>query len=206
MTIYGTSVNVLIVDNYDSFVFNLADEFERRGHTVTVWRNDIGVDRALELIDALPAPRLVVLSPGPGTPDRAGCCEELVRRAPEGVTLFGVCLGHQAIVEALGGRIGRARSVVHGKATKVDHSRSGLFQGLPTPMAVGRYHSLIGARIPDALAVTAEVDGEPMAVEHRRRPIYGVQFHPESILTPLGGRLIDNLIELARGDRDPQRR
>jgi len=201
MTSETERVSVLLVDNYDSFVFNLADEFERRGHRVTVWRNDISATRALELVDALAPPRLVVLSPGPGTPDRAGCCEELVRRAPSELPLFGVCLGHQAIVEALGGRVGRARRVVHGKASRVDHARQGLFEGLPSPMAVGRYHSLIGTRIPDELEVTAEVEGEPMAVEHPRRPVYGVQFHPESILTPQGGRLIDNLIGLAAGGR-----
>ena len=199
-------VSVLLVDNYDSFVFNLADEFERRGHRVEVYRNDIPAERALELAAALPGPRLVVLSPGPGTPDRAGCCEELVRRAPDELPLFGVCLGHQAIVEALGGRVGRARRVVHGKASPVDHTRRGLFEGLPTPMSVGRYHSLVGTRIPDELSVTAEVEGEPMAVEHHRRPIYGVQFHPESILTPEGGRVIDNLIRLASNGRQQRRR
>jgi anthranilate synthase/aminodeoxychorismate synthase-like glutamine amidotransferase len=198
--------SVLLLDNYDSFVFNLADEFERRGHPVTVYRNDIAADRALELLEDLPAPKLVVLSPGPGTPDRAGCCEELVRRAPEALPVFGVCLGHQAIVEAMGGRVGQAKQVVHGKASQVDHARGGLFGGLPNPMAVGRYHSLVGTHIPDDLVVTAEIAGEPMAVEHRRRPVYGVQFHPESILTPLGGRLIDNLIRLAASGRDDTRR
>ncbi|MBW2276069.1 MAG: aminodeoxychorismate/anthranilate synthase component II [Deltaproteobacteria bacterium] len=202
MTAETARVSVLLVDNYDSFVFNLADEFARRGHEVVVWRNDISATRALELAAALPAPRLLVLSPGPGTPERAGCCEELVRRAPVGIPLFGVCLGHQAIVQALGGRVGQARRVVHGKASRVDHARSGLFEGLPSPMAVGRYHSLVGTRIPEELVVTAELDGEPMAVEHSQRPIYGVQFHPESILTPLGGRLIDNLIRLAARGRD----
>jgi len=206
MSASGERGSVLLVDNYDSFVFNLADEFERRGHGVTVWRNDIAASRALELAEAMPAPRLVVLSPGPGTPDRAGCCEELVRRAPDDVAVFGVCLGHQAIVEALGGRVGRARRVVHGKASLVEHSAEGLFAGIPSPMAVGRYHSLVGTRIPDGLSVTAEVDGEPMAVTHRERPIYGVQFHPESILTPLGGRLIDNLIRLAASGRGRTRR
>lgn len=201
MTTETARVSVLLVDNYDSFVFNLADEFARRGHEVAVWRNDISATRALQLAEALPAPRLVVLSPGPGSPDRAGCCEELVRRAPFGLPLFGVCLGHQAIVEALGGRVGQARRVVHGKATRVDHARRGLFDGLPSPMAVGRYHSLVGTHIPAELTVTAEVDGEPMAVEHPQRPVYGVQFHPESILTPLGGLLIDNLIRLAAEGR-----
>lgn len=198
--------SVLIIDNFDSFVFNLADEFARRDHEVSVWRNDIPASRALELAAALPVPALVVLSPGPGTPARAGCCVDLVRRAPAGLPLFGVCLGHQAIVEAFGGRVGPARRVVHGKASRVEHDGSGLFDGLPVPMAVGRYHSLVGTRIPAELVVTAEIDGEPMALEHVEHPIFGVQFHPESILTPQGGRLIDNLIRLAANGRDRARR
>ena len=196
MILRDGSASVLVVDNYDSFVFNLADEFARRGHRVTVWRNDISAERALELAEDLPSPGLVVLSPGPGTPGRAGCCVELVRRAPADLPLFGVCLGHQAIVEAFGGCVGPARRVVHGKATTVAHDGVGLFAGLPSPLAVGRYHSLIGARIPPELEVIAELDGEPMAIRHRTRPIHGVQFHPESILTPEGQKILANFLAM----------
>jgi anthranilate synthase component 2 len=190
--------SVLFVDNYDSFVFNLVDEFARRGCAVTVYRNDVGVGTALALAAALPAPRLVVLSPGPGTPATAGCCVELVRRAPPDLPLLGVCLGHQSIIAALGGAVGPAPAIVHGKPSAIQHDGAGLFAGLGSPLTAGRYHSLIGTRIPPALAVTARLGEVPMAVAHRRRPLWGVQFHPESILTPQGGRLIDNALALAR--------
>jgi anthranilate synthase component 2 len=199
-------ISVLLVDNYDSFVFNLADELERRDARVTVWRNDIPVERALELVADLPPPRLVVLSPGPGRPERAGCCVELVRRAPADLPLLGVCLGHQAIVAAVGGEVGLAGSVVHGKASRIAHTGQGLFAGLPSPMTAGRYHSLIGSRIPTQLRITASLGELPMAVEHESRPVWGVQFHPESILTPAGGRLIENAIALAAGSCGRQRR
>jgi anthranilate synthase/aminodeoxychorismate synthase-like glutamine amidotransferase len=199
-------ISALLVDNYDSFVFNLADELERRGARVSVWRSDIPVQRVLELAGDLPHPRLVVLSPGPGTPERAGCCVELVRRAPADLPLFGVCLGHQAIVSACGGRVVPAPSVVHGKSSRITHTGRGLFAGLPSPMAVGRYHSLVGAELPTELRATAALGELPMAVEHESRPVWGVQFHPESILTPAGGRLIENLIELAAHVRHEGRR
>jgi len=135
---------ILVVDNYDSFVFNLVDEFARRGCAVEVWRNDLSADRALQLASALPAPRLVVLSPGPGTPADAGCCTELVRQAPATLPIFGVCLGHQAIIEALGGSVGQSPEIVHGRPFPLTHHGRGLFAGLPSPFAAGRYHSLVG--------------------------------------------------------------
>jgi anthranilate synthase/phosphoribosyltransferase len=207
MSAQATSrISVLLVDNYDSFVFNLADELARRGARVAVWRNDISVSAALELAADLPRPGLVVLSPGPGRPERAGCCVELVRRAPSDLPLFGVCLGHQAIVVALGGEVGPAPAVVHGKASRITHEGRGLFAGLASPLAVGRYHSLTARRVPTELRVTAELDGLPMALEHESRPLWGVQFHPESILTTAGGRMIENLLELAAAGCGGQRR
>jgi anthranilate synthase component 2 len=189
--------NVLFIDNFDSFVFNLVDEFARRGAAVEVWRNDTPADRALELIARMPKPKLLVLSPGPGTPASAGSCLELVRRAPNGLPILGVCLGHQSIVEALGGAVVRADRIVHGKASAIEHDGEGLFEGLPSPMAAGRYHSLVAGDVPEELEVSASSGEIVMAVRHRTRPVHGVQFHPESILTPLGGRLVENALEIA---------
>ncbi|MCP4605729.1 MAG: aminodeoxychorismate/anthranilate synthase component II [Proteobacteria bacterium] len=189
--------NVLFIDNFDSFVFNLVDEFARRDCRVEVWRNNISADQALEIAVDLPAPRLIVLSPGPGTPAGAGCCVDLVRKAPFHMPIFGVCLGYQAIAEAFGGEVTRAGEVVHGKASTIVHNKCGLFEGLSSPMTVGRYHSLMAGTVPKELEVTARFEDMVMGLKHTERPIEGVQFHPESILTPLGGKLIDNLLRLA---------
>jgi anthranilate synthase/aminodeoxychorismate synthase-like glutamine amidotransferase len=190
---------VLFIDNYDSFVFNLVDEFQKREARVEVWRNNIPADKALEIAGGLARPRLVVLSPGPGTPASSGCCVELVQKADPDLPIFGVCLGHQAIVEAAGGRVDGAGEIVHGKASRVTHDGGGVFNGLPSPLTVGRYHSLVGVDIPPELRIVATLDQMVMAVEHADRKLFGVQFHPESILTPEGGRLIDNIIVWARG-------
>ena len=189
--------SVLFIDNFDSFVFNLVDEFARRRCNVEVWRNDISADRALEIAASFAGPKLVVLSPGPGTPAAAGCCVELVRKAPAELPIFGVCLGHQSIVEAFGGEVVRADEIVHGKASGIKHDGRGIFQGLPTPMTVGRYHSLAAGAVPEELEVNAGLGDIVMGVRHVSRPLMGVQFHPESILTPLGGRLIDNVLRMA---------
>jgi len=192
-----TAPSVLFVDNFDSFTFNLVDDLRRRGAAVDVYRNDLAPGRALELALALPAPRLIVLSPGPGHPAEAGCCLELVRLARGRIPLFGVCLGHQAIVEALGGRVGPAGAVVHGKADAVEHEGGPLFRGLPSPVTVGRYHSLAALEVPAELRVTARTGDVVMAVEHRTERLAGVQFHPESILTPGGVALLGNVVAWA---------
>lgn len=196
----GTSV--LVIDNYDSFIFNLVDELERRGARVEVWRNDLSAADALGIASRMQGPRLVVLSPGPGRPAEAGCCVELVRSAPGDLPILGVCLGHQAIVEALGGRVGGAGEIVHGKCSYVAHGSRSIFEGIPSPMQVGRYHSLVGTRIPGTLRVTAALGSTVMAVEHVDRPVWGVQFHPESILTPGGRRIIDNVIRMTGEGRE----
>lgn len=193
------SPNILFVDNFDSFSFNLVDEFAKRGSHVEVWRNDIPAGRALALALALPAPRLIVLSPGPGSPAEAGCTIELVRLAAGRIPVFGVCLGHQAIVEAFGGKVAFAGEVVHGKTSRVTHDGRGIFHGLPSPFAAARYHSLAAERVPDSLLVTARAGALVMAVAHRSLPVTGVQFHPESILTSHGGRLIENVMSWAGG-------
>ena len=190
-------LQVLFIDNFDSFVFNLVDEYQRLGCAVQVWRNDIEVEQALAVADGLSRPRLVVISPGPGAPENAGCCLDLLRAAPKDLPIFGVCLGQQAMLEAFGGRVDRAPEVVHGKASQITHDGQGLFAGLPSPLAAGRYHSLVGVRVPDEFRVTASLGNLPMAVAHTQRPIAGVQFHPESILTPWGSALIKNTISWA---------
>lgn len=192
----GGPLHVLFVDNRDSFVFNLVDEFARRGATVETWRNDTPTGELLRRVEAAPAARLVVLSPGPGRPETAGGCLSLLNELI-GEPVFGVCLGMQAIVTACGGTVDRAPEVVHGRASVIDHDECGIFAGCSTPMTVGRYHSLAARKMPDALRVTARSETIPMAIEHRDRPWLGVQFHPESILTSEGGRLIDNVMAWA---------
>lgn len=190
-------MNVLFIDNFDSFTYNLVDEFRKRGAEVRVWRNNITARDALaEIVDLTP-PRLIVLSPGPSTPAEAGCCIELIRLAAGKVPLFGVCLGHQAIVEAFGGKVSRAERVMHGKTSMLEHDGTTLFRDLPSPMRVGRYHSLIAGTLPDSLRETARTGNYVMAVEHKELPILGVQFHPESILTPEGGPILDRVVEWA---------
>jgi len=192
-------VRVLFIDNFDSFTFNLVDDLTRRGARVQVWRNDIEVDDALRLALDMRGPRLVMMSPGPGRPADAGCCIPLVTALmAHRVPLVGICLGHQAIVEALGGTIGGAGEIVHGKASAITHDETGLFAGLASPFTVGRYHSLTATEVPDDLRVNARLDDIVMGVTHRELPVAGVQFHPESILTPDGGRIIENCLALAR--------
>ena len=183
---------ILLVDNYDSFTYNLAHLFGELGAEVVVRRNDaIDADEAEQL-----APSHLVVSPGPGRPSEAGASVDIVRRLGPHVRTLGVCLGHQAIVEAFGGEIGPAQKLVHGKASFISHDGRGLFEGLPEDFLAGRYHSLAARRIPDELEVSATcTDGEVMAVRHRELPVDGVQFHPESVLTPIGPELAKNFLE-----------
>ena len=184
-------MNVLMIDNYDSFTWNLVHLFEELGAEVVVYRNDaITVDEA----EALQADRLVV-SPGPGRPADAGVSVEIIRALGPHVPTLGVCLGHQAIIEAFGGSVGPARSLLHGKASRVHHDGQGIFGGLPEELEAGRYHSLAAVEVPPALLITARTDdGEVMAVRHRTHRIEGVQFHPESVLTPTGQRMAQNFL------------
>jgi len=188
--------SIFLVDNYDSFTFNLVDEFEKRGHTVSVWRNHHSAKRLLKEAMKMPAPRWLVLSPGPGTPQSAGCLIDLIKLATGKISIFGVCLGHQAIVEAFGGRVAYAGEIVHGKSSFITHHGKGLFKNFPSPMSVARYHSLAASEMPECLDTTAEYGEMVMALKHCDLPIYGVQFHPESICSPQGGQLIENLLAL----------
>jgi anthranilate synthase/aminodeoxychorismate synthase-like glutamine amidotransferase len=183
---------ILLIDNYDSFTYNLVHLFEEIGAEVVVRRNDqLDADEAERL-----APSHLVVSPGPGRPGESGATVEIVRRLAPTTPTLGVCLGHQAIVEAFGGEIGQARRLVHGKASAVSHDGNGIFAGLPQGFQAGRYHSLAATRVPEELEVSATTeDGEVMAVRHRGLPVDGVQFHPESVLTPDGPRLCQNFLE-----------
>ena len=186
---------ILLIDNYDSFTYNLAHLFAELGAEVVVRRNDaLDPDEAERL-----RPSHLVVSPGPGRPSAAGACTAIVRRLAPRIPTLGVCLGHQAVVDAFGGEIGPARRLVHGKASEIRHDGRGLFRGLPTSFEAGRYHSLAATSIPGCLEVSATcADGEVMAVRHRELPVNGVQFHPESVLTPCGAALARNFLEGAR--------
>jgi anthranilate synthase component 2 len=186
---------ILLVDNYDSFTYNLAHLLQEQGAEVLVRRNDeIDADEA-ELL----APSHLVVSPGPGRPAGSGATLDIVRRLAPTTPVLGVCLGHQAIVEAFGGEIGQAQRLLHGKASLVHHDGKGVFAGLPQDFSAGRYHSLSAATVPDVLEVSANSDdGEVMGVRHRELRVEGVQFHPESVLTPDGPRLVRNFLEGAR--------
>lgn len=194
------TLRVVFIDNFDSFTWNLVDEFARRGCAVEVWRNTIPAAHALARAEDGDGPSLLVMSPGPGAPRDAGCCLELVRLAEGRVPLLGVCLGHQAIIEAYGGTIGSADEILHGKTSDVMHQGSAPFEGLPSPMTVGRYHSLGAFTVPDPLRPTAIGGSMIMAVSHRHAPMIGIQFHPESILTPEGSGLIANVIRWAEAN------
>jgi anthranilate synthase component 2 len=187
---------ILVVDNYDSFTFNLVHYLAELGAETVVRRNDqITVQDAFAM-----KPQAVLLSPGPCAPAQAGICLPLIRGAAEDLPILGVCLGHQAIGEAFGGDVIRAKTLMHGKTSPILHDGRGLFAGLPSPFTATRYHSLAvdRATLPPELEVTAWTeDGEIMGLQHRSRPIHGVQFHPESILTEHGHALIANFLDLA---------
>jgi len=180
-----------MVDNYDSFTYNLVHLLEELGAEVVTVRNDaITPDEAVAL-----APDRLVVSPGPGRPADAGVSVELIRRLGPTTRTLGVCLGHQAIVEAFGGEVGQAKALLHGKSSVVTHDGAGVFAGLPESVEVGRYHSLAATTVPDGLVVTSRTgDGEVMGVRHVAYPIEGVQFHPESVLTPQGPEMAKNFL------------
>ena len=187
---------ILVVDNYDSFTYNLVHYLAELGAQTHVIRND---DLTVEEAWAL-KPEAVLLSPGPCAPDQAGICLPLITTAHDDMPILGVCLGHQAIGQAFGGDVVRAKALMHGKTSPITHDNRGLFAGLPSPFTATRYHSLAVARatLPNSLDVTAWTeDGEIMGVQHHARPIHGVQFHPESIATEHGHALLANFLDLA---------
>jgi anthranilate synthase/aminodeoxychorismate synthase-like glutamine amidotransferase len=194
------SVRLLLIDNYDSFTYNLVQAFMVLGAEVDVRRNDqITVEEAKAML-----PSHLCISPGPGTPYDAGVSMDMIRAFAGQVPVFGVCLGHQSIVEVFGGKVVRAERLMHGKTSQVQHDGRTLFAGLPQPCEVGRYHSLIAApaSMPAELEISARTaEGEIMGVRHRQLLVEGVQFHPESILTPEGPRLMSNFLGLSVSER-----
>jgi anthranilate synthase component II len=190
---------LLVIDNYDSFTYNLVQYLGELGAEVEVRRNDA---ISVEEIGTL-EPSAIVISPGPCAPAQAGITVDAIRRWGSSIPMLGVCLGHQAIGEAYGGRVVRADRVMHGKTSKVEHNAEGVFAGLPSPLEVMRYHSLVVERtsLPDSLQVVARAAGDPNevhGVRHREHPVYGVQFHPESVMTQHGKTLLKNFLELTR--------
>lgn len=187
---------ILVIDNYDSFVYNLVHYVEDFGLKAEVHRND-----AISVAEVVKKkPRAVILSPGPCTPNEAGICLEFLANAPEDLPIFGVCLGHQAMGQSFGGKVVQAKEIMHGKVSQVFHQGGGLFRGLPSPFTATRYHSLAVERasFPSSLIIDAETaDGEVMGLSHRSRPVYGVQFHPESIASEHGHAIVGNFLGAA---------
>jgi len=196
----ATNKKVLFVDNFDSFTYNLVDDFGKRRCETKVYRADTKLDD-LKAIAAELHPDLLVISPGPGNPDTAGVSLEAIDYFKDKVPIFGVCLGHQVIVQYFGGTIGHAPLPMHGKPSRVTHNEQGLFANIENPLQAGRYHSLMAQQLPDCLEKTAEFEGVVMGVQHKELPIFGVQFHPESILTPAGGKIIENVLQIAAARR-----
>ncbi|WP_312164202.1 aminodeoxychorismate/anthranilate synthase component II [Phenylobacterium sp.] len=187
---------ILVIDNYDSFTYNLVHYLNELGAETLVYRNDaLSVEEALGL-----KPQGVLLSPGPCTPNEAGICLELLAAAPDDLPILGVCLGHQAIGQAYGGEVVRAKAIMHGKTSAIHHEGKGIFAGLPEPVTATRYHSLSVEKstLPEVLEVTAWTeDGEIMGFQHKAKPVHGVQFHPESIATEGGHAMLANFLKLA---------
>ena len=184
--------NLLIVDNHDSFTFNIVEALERLGAQVRTVRNEIAAQDAFE--QAFRADAIILLSPGPGRPEAAGSCLDLITLAKGKVPLFGVCLGHQALVLEAGGEVVRAPEAVHGMASLLDHDGEGPFAGVPSPIKIGRYHSLCTPAPPARFHVHAAIDGMAMAISDCEARQVGLQFHPESILTPVGQRILGNVL------------
>lgn len=196
-------MRITLIDNYDSFTYNLFHYLGELGASTRVHRNDaLSVSELLdEAADAF------VISPGPGMPSGAGICLDLIAQLPESTPLLGVCLGHQALGQAFGGRIIRSQTLMHGKTSQIEHERQGLFAGLPTPLEATRYHSLVldPGQIPAEFHIDARSeDGVIQAIRHRSRPLFGVQFHPESIATQAGKALLDNFLAQAQAEAQAQ--
>lgn len=188
--------NILFIDNVDSFTYNLVDQLRNSKHCVTVYRNTIPADVIIEKLSQMQNP-ILMLSPGPGTPSEAGCMPELLKRLKAKLPIIGICLGHQAIVESYGGSIVPAGDILHGKASLIEHDEQAMFKGLPNPLPVARYHSLKGENIPNTLTINALCNNIVMAVRNDHDRVYGFQFHPESILTIQGVKLLEQTIEWA---------
>lgn len=188
--------DIVFIDNFDSFTYNLVDQFRSLGHNVKIYRNNISAKVVEAAINELDNP-VALLSPGPGAPADAGCMPELIQLLKGKVPMIGICLGHQAIVEAYGGTVAGAGEIIHGKVSMMEHQNHATYQGLPSPLAIARYHSLVATHVSDSLTVTAEVDDLVMSVVQEQDKVCGFQFHPESIMTTYGATLLANAIEWA---------
>jgi anthranilate synthase/aminodeoxychorismate synthase-like glutamine amidotransferase len=198
------SRKVLFIDNFDSFTYNLVDDFCKRGCVAKVYRADTELDVLKKIADEF-KPDLLLISPGPGTPDTAGVSLLAVEHFKGKLPILGVCLGHQVIVQNFGGKVDHAPEPMHGKPSRVVHNGKGIFNGIENPLQAGRYHSLCAMELPECLEQTAEFEGVVMGVQHKNLPIYGVQFHPESILTPAGGKLIENILKIAEQTKQKEK-
>ncbi len=190
------STQIILIDNFDSFTYNLVDQFRARGNQVTIFRNEVQqqvVDAALQSATH----PILVFSPGPGHPRDAGCMPSLITQYRGQIPMLGICLGHQAIIEAYGGQVGKANEVFHGKPSMIQHDGQAMFANLPNPLQVARYHSLAGTQIPDSLNVVARMDETIMSVVNLEDRVCGFQFHPESIMTPQGIDLLDQTLAWA---------
>lgn len=196
MTEKNENPKVLFIDNFDSFTYNLVDDFCKRNCIAKVYRADTPLESLKKIAEQF-EPDLLVISPGPGNPKSAGVTLEAIGYFKDRLPIFGVCLGHQALVEYFGGVVSHAPKVMHGKSSKVTHNEKGIFANVENPLQAGRYHSLCATKMPDCLEVTAEYENIVMGLQHKEKPIFGVQFHPESILTPAGGKIIQNLLNIS---------
>ncbi|QDP00878.1 aminodeoxychorismate/anthranilate synthase component II [Thalassotalea sp. PS06] len=185
------NVKLYMLDNLDSFTYNLVDEFKTLGFAPVIYRNTVSAEYIYQTMLAETDPVILVVSPGPGSPSQAGCLMELLALCCGKFPILGICLGHQALVEHYGGKVDRAGEIVHGKASLIDHSGEGPFVELPSPLPVARYHSLIATKMPEALYVIADYQGMAMAIEHPQDKVLGFQFHPESLLTSKGSQLLE---------------
>ena len=188
--------DILLIDNFDSFTYNLVDQLRTFGHNVVIFRNNVPVEQLVTKVNSLAQP-IVLLSPGPGAPSEAGCMPELLKQLRGKVPIIGICLGHQAIVESYGGTVGQAGEILHGKASAITHDNLGMFSQLPCPLPVARYHSLVGSNIPASLTVNATFNGMVMGVRNDTDRVCGFQFHPESILTTQGAKLLEQTLAWA---------
>jgi anthranilate synthase/aminodeoxychorismate synthase-like glutamine amidotransferase len=183
-------MKILFIDNFDSFTYNLVDEFKKLNCVIKVYRND---NMEINSIIKRFRPNLIVLSPGPSSPSDAGICIPLIKKHYKTYPVLGICLGHQCIIKAFGGIVSKT-APVHGKKSPITHYDSEIFNGVENPFCAGRYHSLHGLKIPQCLKIIAETGNVAMAVKHKKYPVYGLQFHPESILTTEGSKIIKNIL------------
>lgn len=183
-------MKIYLLDNFDSFTYNLVDQFRSLGYEVIIYRNDVDADFIADKLLNETQPVALVLSPGPGAPHQAGSLMALIANVAGKVPMLGICLGHQALIEHYGGKVERAKQVVHGKASPTEHNGKGIFANLPSPLPVARYHSLVATKVPDCLEIIATTEDMPMAIIHQQDNAVGFQFHPESILTTLGSQLL----------------